>query len=306
MAILPTCPGLRVEIIVNGISIEEHKNPPPDPSQPKTLTTYVEVPSGTNFGIRYFFARTFPDNRAVSMKVAIDGNEIDEPMHHARDLHDKNGHFIDRMASYDGKRWYQQDFVFAALDIEEGGTDPVNETVKHAVDHVGTIELSFFFLENARRNKPLPTERKALLQIEKLSEKAVKGESMSHQTCLQPPKHIPNIEYFDAEYADEDPFTTFVFKYRSFRALKDLHIVPRSPSPIDVDNMDEAHMTDKQVRVAYRHLVQRQEEQRRLKREREGSFDTTVRGDDDDVVWIATKRRRISIPGEGDEVAEID
>ncbi|KAF2736104.1 hypothetical protein EJ04DRAFT_511240 [Polyplosphaeria fusca] len=74
MAILPTCPDLRVEII-DSLPLG---SPPP-----KTLATYVEVSSGTNFGIRHFIVPPFPNDRAVS-KVATDGNEIDESMHHAR------------------------------------------------------------------------------------------------------------------------------------------------------------------------------------------------------------------------------
>lgn len=49
------------------------------------------------------------------------------------------------------------------------------------------------------------------------------------------------IEYYDADYADDGkPFATFHFYYRSLAALKDLHVIERTPDPVELLENDHS------------------------------------------------------------------
>lgn len=58
MAIHADCPGLTVEIYVDGKPLEEYKNPE-EKDVPKTATRYVECRSGAEFAIKTNFKAPF-------------------------------------------------------------------------------------------------------------------------------------------------------------------------------------------------------------------------------------------------------
>ena len=55
------------------------------------------------------------------------------------------------------------------------------------MDLVGTITLSFYFLENPRRNAGSQIPRKVVDLLDTVPEKAVKGEAISHQLRYEDP-----------------------------------------------------------------------------------------------------------------------
>ncbi|KAF2117494.1 hypothetical protein BDV96DRAFT_685220 [Lophiotrema nucula] len=306
MAILHDWPTLKVNIVVNDVPLEEY--PIHGLDLPKTVARYIPASSGADFTIKYAFTRPFPADRPVSIGIKIDGYPVDEPFHHGRDLFEKEGYTCSGAMLKAGLRWYERKFKFAEISIEEGNLDPVSEELTHALDSVGTIELSFWFCENASRNVVPKIPPKKLNHLGVVPEKAVKGESISHQACLGQPEASSSVTYYDADYAEEEPFATFIYKYRSLKALKSLYVIPRTPTPEPLEDRDIEGMNPRELKVALRRLRQHQFAQQRIKREREreGSPETVYGDDDEDeIVYIGTKRRRLCLPSEQDVVIDL-
>lgn len=91
MAVLDTVPGLEVQVVVRDQPLHEYEDC--DVHVPKdTIERYVEAQTNANFEIRYSFAQPFPTDRAVSMLITIDGNDVDEPLLRPSELFDIKGH----------------------------------------------------------------------------------------------------------------------------------------------------------------------------------------------------------------------
>ena len=66
MAIHADCPGLTVEIYVDGKPLEEYEHEEEEENEPKTTTRYIECRSGAEFEIRTSFKSPF-----IPMDIAI-------------------------------------------------------------------------------------------------------------------------------------------------------------------------------------------------------------------------------------------
>ncbi|CAN9441353.1 unnamed protein product [Alternaria alternata] len=188
-------------------------------------------------------------------------------------------------------------------------------------------EGHFYFLNNARRSAKTNFVHKELEKLDTVNEKAIKGESLSHQAILGETKPAEEIEYYDAEYADGgEPFATFHFYYRSLAALKDLHIVERTPDPVDFLDSDDTvlgQLNREQLEAIVRRF--REQEETRVRMKRELSDTSTVGGNDhgssglsatcdDDFIEIRSvdlrrkrKQQRVrQIPTDETEVIELD
>jgi len=64
---------------------------------------------------------------------------------------------------------------------EPGNDEPVSEELKETLDLMGTITLKFYYLENAHKNENFHLPRRMVDGIGTVSEKAVKGQALSHQ-----------------------------------------------------------------------------------------------------------------------------
>ena len=73
MAILDTQPGMNVEITVSDTALTEYTDTAEEDS-PNTVTKYIEVTSGANFGIRANFTKLLEND--VLVEVHIDGEWV--------------------------------------------------------------------------------------------------------------------------------------------------------------------------------------------------------------------------------------
>ncbi|KAF2677304.1 hypothetical protein K458DRAFT_409870 [Lentithecium fluviatile CBS 122367] len=307
MAVHPHCDGLEATIAVNGSTLKEYGFDDGDASS-RNLQCYIEAKSGAIFEVRYRFSDPFPADRAVSMIVTIDSKDVDEPIVRPRELHDINGHASEGHITNTQSEFYVQRYTFTPLDIEEADLEPVPEAVK------------FFLLEALRRNKTMEFQEKDVEDLSTVSEKAVKGKVLFHAFNLAAAKPTKALDIFDAEYADGgEPFATFYFHYRSHGALKDLHVIPSTPDPVDLEDCNDDTFQSAgrtQLQCMFAPWKCKDELRRRMKRERSSSV--TVVDDDDvgdknnDVIFVRTGRdlKRAKLPpqllGEDDEVIELD
>ncbi|KAF2004869.1 hypothetical protein P154DRAFT_571621 [Amniculicola lignicola CBS 123094] len=249
MAILSEVPGLEAAILVKGKKVQEyddwvHQNQ-------KQVSKYVEAQSAEEFEVHYEFKQPFPDDRPISTKIFLDGVMIDEPLLRPNEIYAKEEHLIAGPVSRFGTGWIVEKFRFAEVSLEEGDRQ-LGEDELEALKAAGTIELQFFWLKNLKINRRGFVKRGTLKQMDKVPEKAVKGQALSHQALLSKAKDTKPVEFVAAKYAEKDPFATFIFKYRSFAALKALYVIPRTPTPVPLSQREMNEMNDDEVRAELR------------------------------------------------------
>lgn len=64
---------------------------------------------------------------------------------------------------------------------EEDTEENVSEEIKKKLEPMGTITCGFYFLEDAQRNQHLRVAHKEIEELGTVSEKATKGDALSHQ-----------------------------------------------------------------------------------------------------------------------------
>ena len=119
MAVIPDLPGVEANIVVDGETLKEYNDDIPSP--PKTISKYIEAKSGAVFEIEFKYTPPFSNKRAVSMIVAVDGNELDEPLLRPREILKKQGHRSCGPLSSNGRLSSVQRYSFSALDIGQYG-----------------------------------------------------------------------------------------------------------------------------------------------------------------------------------------
>ncbi|CAN9282483.1 unnamed protein product [Alternaria alternata] len=292
MAIVDEVPGLEVQIYVNGNPLREYVDQHAAISR-ATSESYVEVHSNSAFEIHYSFKAPFPVDRPVSMIVTMDGKDIDEPLI---------------------RPW-------------ECSENPISDDLQKKMRLVGIITCEFYFLNNAKRSPRTNFVHQELEKLDTVNEKAIKGESLSHQAILGETEPAEEIEYYDAEYADGgEPFATFHFYYRSLAALKDLHIVERTPDPVEFLDSDDTvlgQLNREQLEAIVQRLREQEETRVRMKRELpdtstvggndQGSSGLSVTCDDEfiEIRSVDLRRKRKQqrvrqIPTDETEVIELD
>ncbi|RYN76430.1 hypothetical protein AA0117_g5479 [Alternaria alternata] len=326
MAIVDEVPGLEIQIYVHGNPLREYVDQHAAVSE-ATSESYIEVHSNSAFEIHYSFKAPFPVDRPVSMIVTMDGKDIDEPLIRPCELYNQEGHVSSGPISNDGRNWSTKSYRFSPLDIRECSENPIPEDLQKKIQLIGIITCEFYFLNNARRSAKTKCVHKELEKLDTVNEKAIKGESLSHQAILGETEPAEEIEYYDAEYADGgEPFATFHFYYRSLAALKDLHIIERTPDPVDFLDGDDTvlgQLNREQLEAIVWRF--REQEETRVRMKRELSDTSTIEGNDhgssglsatcdDDFIEIRSvdlrrkrKQQRVrQIPTDETEVIELD
>ncbi|KER00547.1 hypothetical protein AUEXF2481DRAFT_142753 [Aureobasidium subglaciale EXF-2481] len=103
------------------------------------------------------------------------------------------------------------------------------------------------------------------------------------------PSRIPEPNTVRVRYLNDcEPFATFQFRYRSRRVLQILCLIPRSPSPVPLEDRPEESLSREELLELLRRQKARQEEQitikRELKRERVDDDES-----DDELVVVSSR-----------------
>ncbi len=75
MAILSSCPGLVIEILVDGVPLQEYDDDENEQEQPDTVTKYIIAQSGAQFSIRFTASDDF-SKYPFSKQVYLDGTRV--------------------------------------------------------------------------------------------------------------------------------------------------------------------------------------------------------------------------------------
>ncbi|KAF1850026.1 uncharacterized protein K460DRAFT_326500 [Cucurbitaria berberidis CBS 394.84] len=308
MAILSTCPGLKVEIIVDGEPLPEFDDQEAD-QESHTKTTYIEAKTGADFVVRYTVSALFSTDD-ISAQICIDGDEGNHNAHESHELNNTLVHTVEGRLSKAGRRVFIQKFQFAELTIVDGNTQLINKSLVQKLASLGMVTVKIQRIANLRKVRGGPSFKEDS-KVDVVPEKALKGDARSHQAKLGIPKTHSKVHWWDWDIIDE-PFATFNFKYRSLDALKILQIIPRTPSPVPLEERPEDDLNLNELRQLVRNFKGRIAAAPKLKKEDGTKRDRTIDindeddDEDDDEVVVVQSRSRKRRCGSSNEVIMID
>ncbi|MCJ1287059.1 hypothetical protein MMC26_006407 [Xylographa opegraphella] len=113
---------------------------------------------------------------------------------------------------------------------------------------IGKIVVSVYRVTNIRKSTNVTTTlnvQTGSSVSESIPEKALKGRALSHIISLDPPEKTSAFSWVDCDYVDKlrSPFVNFEFRYRSRKALQIEGIIPRSPSPVPLEDRPVESLT---------------------------------------------------------------
>jgi hypothetical protein len=95
-----SCPGTKVEILVDGQPLQGYDDVDADTIAPNTTTKYIEAQSNARFAVRVIFNHDFPfPAGAISVKITLDGQHTEEALILGRNLLDRSGTIIDGLTT---------------------------------------------------------------------------------------------------------------------------------------------------------------------------------------------------------------
>jgi hypothetical protein len=209
MAIIPTLPGFKAELIVDGKPLNEYDDVQAPPL-PDTTTKYVEAPPGLNFEIQYTLHKPFTlsQNTTVDIRPSLDGmdillprtliasqrNPIDPAEEHA-DI--TKSCVCDSAITFKNGKQYVQKFRFANLQkgerhvyvcINNQADDCTDERTTYSDDirkqaaSLGEVRVCFYYITYSLRVVPESLPAQAVIGWDTVPEKALKGEPIEYQT----------------------------------------------------------------------------------------------------------------------------
>ncbi|KAF2215079.1 hypothetical protein CERZMDRAFT_94502 [Cercospora zeae-maydis SCOH1-5] len=320
---LDNTPELQAHILVHDQPLAEYDDEDTVPTNTRK-TKFVEAEEGCSFAVRVVtqpqLARS-PDD-CVSFQVYVDGKPVGGKIIETGNKYAMQSAFKKGLERNTATGSTEEEFRFTHLRTSKSHYDGPVGKAKHAdFKHLGEIRVCCFWARkvgHADEQKHLPDACLATAAKVAVPEKCLKGRAISSRTTLGPAKqrafkihYIKTVDIYGSE-----PFATFTFKYRSRRDLQIEGIVPRSPSPVPLEERDPQSLTLDESRELVRRMRQREKEQRiEIKKEgqakpakRARSQTVEAGGDDGTVVVLgegpARKRGRQS-PDSGVEIVDL-
>ncbi|KAF4632647.1 hypothetical protein G7Y89_g5474 [Cudoniella acicularis] len=256
MAIATFHPGITAEILVNGHPAYEYDDPDKteadildsDADKYKasvTISKYIKSETNQDFSIKV--AVSPPHSNKMGSKtvfnISVDGVPAWISTAARPAVKKQNGVWEDVVCGVKqgkGKGCKLQTFRFVEIkttdstDVEAGKI----QRLAQRLQKVGLIEITVWRTDYGKKGGDTPGDAKKFL-TEKgddtcVPERALKGgDAKSHGTVLSKPATVKRGDVWRTNRLDgEDyPLVIFKFLYRSEESLKQLQIIPRTPSP---------------------------------------------------------------------------
>ncbi|KAF2100644.1 hypothetical protein NA57DRAFT_74245 [Rhizodiscina lignyota] len=238
MAILPSIPELTVEIWSNGSKLIGYDNDN-DEVNPNTITKYVEAKSGENFELRWIIGKDFPHkSTGLTSRIYLDGDHATSVL--LGPSHLQNGYKLTvegvNCRSEDGS-CSSKKFLFADISFSEESTEAVSAGLQRKMQSLGTISVRLW-RENILQGTEIPlTAKDPALGVEPIPEKALKGRAISQTVKLDQPI----------------PYRHGMWKtFKTGKALKIQGIVPRTPSPVPLEEREVDDLSPEEMRELLR------------------------------------------------------
>ncbi|QDS76258.1 hypothetical protein FKW77_001479 [Venturia effusa] len=261
MAILPGFPGLKADILVNGVARREYVDPDSlDEDSPNTVTTYIEAEDDANFAVQFRRDHRFKyQSHELCCTVSLDGKTVS------------------RIA------------VGNNADPSYGST--VIDASYYNTDN-GSFKKKFLFSTLTTCDAPIKTlDQKLLKEIKALG-----------QITIEVHRVVTSGECLQISKTKEVAFATGDISEKALKDdLKAELIIPRSESPVPLENRPLEDLSLEEMRELLKRQRQQIEEAARVKREgrnnvkreRNRDHDSVIDMDNEDVTMLPVKRRRV-------------
>ncbi|KAI8934336.1 hypothetical protein NX059_009072 [Plenodomus lindquistii] len=347
MAFHPDYLGLSAEVLVNDTPLPEHDDPNPPatspPASPPTIpaspastpavspstpppastllastipstvthTSFIPCPTNTSYTLALALPPSVFTDFSVKATIRIDGIYMNDVIFD-RAVYDQTGAYeiVGESAAFVGGRDCGQGFRFGNIEIGEHVA--AGKEKRSGMTDAGTITVLFHMVSGMRacvKEHVLP--ELGFGQV--VSEKDVKGLGISSKTSLDPMRHVSKVDWVDYDYVhgSHKPFAVFEFKYRSEEALKSLRIIPRTPSPVPLEDRPEEELSNEEKLELIRQFKAEKANAARVKRERPedgggGGGGGGISDEDVEMVEERPNRKKQRLPNEEDEVIVLD
>ncbi|THZ08482.1 hypothetical protein D6C93_00503 [Aureobasidium pullulans] len=316
MAILDSLPGVGITVVVDGEDLHEYQDTDMEDEE-NTVTKYVEAVTDANFTIKIKGSQELEyKGDCLSLDVLVDGLRIQRPLIGREAT--RNGGYTRLVEGLKVNAGYMRRLRFNTLEtVTEHGFGLPEDLER--VKTMGKIEVR---LVHKIWDKPTErTYKDVANDIGIISEKAIKGQAMTHSLgyyqwlhleantltlcSLDPVTPISSgicktrvssckttVSSCKPVEGVQNPAATFVFFYRS----KKLMIIPRTPSPVPLEDRPEEELNPEEMAELAKVAVTSQVK-KEVKRELE---------DDDDNDSRARKRARPSASAINFEINDDD
>lgn len=221
------------------------------------VVKYIEATADTVFGLDL---RLFPEykNRGANELVFeffLNGHtERLDGVIAVPDCSNKNGwyyHWKGRKFQI-GEQWKVQPLRFGHLHVSDNATTSLTPAQALAMGSF-KIEISAY-----KRTSVAMQDRKELAEkIESLPEKAFKGSALDLTTKMGEAENTNAEQFWYGSKIGDQALATIIMKYRSRKALQDLGLVPRSPTPTPRDEIDS--LTTDELKERLRQMQESQQ-----------------------------------------------
>ncbi|KAA6410322.1 MAG: hypothetical protein FRX48_05743 [Lasallia pustulata] len=291
---------VEVTISAKGNKLPEYDDDAEEPGPSNMVTKYIEALTGANFQIHYNIKPMFRlKSSAMSIDVIIDGEYMDSHILH-RDEDLKHLSRIPLGAIFTGFRriqkdsWTLQAFSFAEIKTSEENAVASDPALQELVSKLGSIRIEVHHVKIKGPGVP-STDFGKLRALDALPEKALKGQALSHRASLGPLQRIPSPKVTEVEYINglESPSVVFNFKYRSRKSLQGMLVIPRTPSPVPLEQRPIDELTrEEALELLRRRSIQVKPEVKptaTLKRQHD-DFDPERNDDEEYMALLASAR----------------
>lgn len=293
---ITSVPGLEANIVVNGKELQEYDDDEDEAAKPNTVTKYIEAISNATFEIRWSISSPFPHStHDFQVSVYLDGNLIEQVLS-PQDRISRPFHTLSGTHTLEGGRWFEHKFCFSEICTDDGDARTVGEQLKKTLDAIGEISVKLHRVKVlAATENHKNRQHSEISHVGTLPEKALKGRAISHQTSLRPSQPVCARTVFNIQLIDPKctPFATFNFRYRSRAALKALCIIPRSPSPVPLEDRPVDDLSPEEMRELLKRQRERDATSRFIKQElKRGRTQSSLEISDDDELSVVEERPR--------------
>ncbi|KAH0006756.1 hypothetical protein KCU78_g12139, partial [Aureobasidium melanogenum] len=253
MAVLDGLPGVEVTVVVDGKDLHEYQDADMEDDE-GTITKYIEAVDNANFAIRIKVTKdaTFhvstTDVSAGSDVFAVDGVQIG-----ARRL---------RKLKFNTLETVTEHGYGLPRDLER-------------VKDLGKIQIEVNH-ETMIEQIPVIYRKPDTGSEGFISEKAIKGQAMTHSYSLDEETYREDDApswLVKPVMGFENPAAIFVFHYRSKASLKELMIIPRTPSPVPLEDRPINELSPEEMAELVLQLKAKVANTAAIKRERDGDND---------------------------------
>ncbi|KAK1073901.1 hypothetical protein LTR74_001458 [Friedmanniomyces endolithicus] len=287
MAIHPSLPGLEISVEVDQSDLLEYDEDEAEPDElyPTACVRYIEAISDARFRIAVRFdGDVFPHvDSNIVVQVTLDCGAGSVNSYEPKHIRQPSRKLASWAIHSTQNGQFKQAMLFSELTISDD-IDP-DKRLMGTLAALGTIRVEIYMakIEPRRPRSLLAVDTTPPAPHGRISEKLLKGMALTHQATMGPATpHVNN----SATHARP--------------ALQMLHLIPRTPSPVSLENrpIDELSLDD------MRELIRRQrlhcgtdtntKVKKGLKREHDALVDER---DEPDVLLIAHRKKKSRAAG---------